>query len=340
MPAYIDQSFEQFQNHVHVSNLPIDVNAKRITDIFQQFGIIIKLYLKRRISKDSPISLPNPFVILVFEKKANVDKVLAGRPYFMNDNQLFVRRCLPITRRYPYEAYVNTNKILLRIPRENHDAILPDDNIIIDYLKAAGGKILRLEKFEDRTVLVEFDDYDPVDVCCLSRPHFINGQMIEIEKCRDEQQARRRAQFRQKSRSVSLKLSPTLTTADIDIQSYNTISPTPTVNIDEQVAQLRLTYSDMNNRLEDEHEQLVSSLKAEWEKIAKQRIRLQRLTLDYKQEQERLIEENQRWKKLYSECLQENLHIQTKGKQKLLDATEKYSITKRYYDQLIQDKNQ
>ncbi|CAF2604675.1 unnamed protein product [Rotaria sp. Silwood2] len=340
MPAYIDQSFEDFHNHVHVSNLPADVNAKRITDIFQQFGIIVKLYLKRRISRDSPISLPNPFVILIFEKRESVDKVLAGRPYFMNDNQLFVRRCLPITRRYPYEAYFNTNKILLRIPRENHNEILPDDNIIADYLKAAGGNVLRLERFEDKTVLVEFDDYDPVDICCLSRPHFINSQMIEIEKCRDEQQARRRAQFQQKSRSISLKPSPTITTADVDIQSCNTISPTPTLNTDEQVVQLRLTYSDMSNRLEDEHEQLVSSLKAEWEQIAKDRIRLQRLTLDYKQEQERLIEENRRWKKLYSECLQENLHIQSKDKQKLLDATEKYSTIKKYYDQLIQDKQQ
>ncbi|CAF3594168.1 unnamed protein product [Rotaria sp. Silwood1] len=340
MPAYIDQSFEQFYNHVHVSNLPVDVNAKRITDIFQQFGIIIKLYLKRRISRDSPISLPNPFVILIFERRESVDKIIAARPFFMNDNQLLVRRCLPITRRYPYEAYFNTDKILLRIPRENHNEILPDDKIIADYLKAAGGNILRLERFDDKTVLVEFDDYDPVDVCCLSRPHFINAQIIEIEKCRDEQQARRRAQIRQKSRPVSLKPSPTLTTADVDIQSCNTISPTPTLNTDEQVAQLRLTYCDMSNHLEDEHERLVSSLKAEWAQIAKERIRLQRLTLDYKQEQERLIEENRRLKKQHSECLQENLHIQSKDKQKLLDATEKYSTIKRYYEQLIQDKHE
>jgi hypothetical protein len=198
MPAYIDQSPEEFHHRIHIGNLPADVNAKRITELFGQFGIIVKLYLKRRISIDSPILLPNPFVILIFERQESIDKIMAGRPYFMNDHELFVRRCLPITRRYPYEAYVTANKILLRIPRENHDEILPDDNRIFDYLKAAGGKILRLERFEEKTVFVEFDDYDPVDVCCLSRPHFINNQMIEIEKCADEQQARRRAQFRQK----------------------------------------------------------------------------------------------------------------------------------------------
>jgi hypothetical protein len=198
MPAYIDQSLEEFHNRIHIGNLPADVNAKRIADLFGQFGIIVKLYLKRRISKDSPVALPNPFVILIFEREESIDKIMAGRPYFMNDNQLIVRRCLPITRRYPCEAHATTNKILIRIPRENHDEILPNDDIIADYLKVAGGEIIRLERFEEKTVFVEFNDYDPVDVCCLSRPHFINNQMIEIEKCGDEQQARRRAQFRQK----------------------------------------------------------------------------------------------------------------------------------------------
>jgi hypothetical protein len=88
--------------------------------------------------------------------------------------------------------------MLVRIPKENHDEILPNDEMIINYLKAAGGQIIRLERWEEKTVFIEFDDYDPVDVCCLSRPHFIANQIIEIEKCPDEQQARRRAQFQQK----------------------------------------------------------------------------------------------------------------------------------------------
>lgn len=198
MPAYIDQSFEDIQNRVSIGNLPVEVNAKQITDIFGQFGIIVHLYIKRRASKDSSILLANPYVILIFERQESIDKVMSGRPYFMNNNELTVRRCLPLTRRYPYEAYVITSKILVRIPRENHEEILPNDNIIADYLKAAGGEILRLERFEDKTVLVEFSDYDPVDICCLSRPHYLNNQLIEIEKCGDEQQARRRAEFRQK----------------------------------------------------------------------------------------------------------------------------------------------
>ncbi len=104
-----------------------------------------------------------------------------------------------------------------------------------------------------------------------------------------------------RSRSISLKPSPTLTT--VDVQSNSIISPTLTLNIDEQIAQLQLIYRDRTNRLENQHEQLVSSIKTEWEQTAKQRIRLQRLTLDYQQEQQRFTEENRRWKKLHSESI-------------------------------------
>lgn len=193
-----DQYFAECFNHVCVSNLPPDINARRIIDVFQEFGNIPKLYLKRRVSKYSPIFLTNPFVILIFERPESVNKVMANRPYFMDDHPLFVRRCLPMTGRYPYEKYFITNKILLRISRGHPDEVLPNDEVIRDYLKTAGGKILRLERFEEQTILVEFDDYDTVDICCMKQPHLINGQMIEIEKCRNEEQARHYARFRQK----------------------------------------------------------------------------------------------------------------------------------------------
>lgn len=142
-------------------------------------------------------------------------------------------------------------------------------------------------------------------------------------------------QFR--TRSVSLKSSPTST---VDIPTDNTISPTLTLNIDEQAEQLRLTYRDKTQHLEEEHERLVSSLKNEWEQIAKERIRLQRLTLDYQQEQNRLTEENRQWKKLYSESLKEKPHIQAEGERTLGEANKKYLRIKEYYDQLIQDSQQ
>ena len=198
MPAYIDQSTEYFQKCVNVGNLPANVARKQIIDLFGRFGVIVNLYFRRRATKDSDTLLANPSVIITFENQEIIDRIMAERPYFMNENELSVYRCLPITKRYPYERYAVTNQMLVRIPKENHEEILPNDEMIIDYLKAAGGRIIRFERWDEKTVFVEFDDYDPVDICCLSRPHSIANQMVEVEKCSDEEHARTQAQFRQK----------------------------------------------------------------------------------------------------------------------------------------------
>lgn len=200
MPAYIDQSCEQFRQQIYVGNLPFETNSKQMHLCFERFGSILNVYFRRRASKDSPIYLPNPSVVLTFEKEESVEQIMAERPHSLNGCLLFVRRCIPITRRYLYEAYVTVNQILIRISKEqqNQTATLPSNQIVENYLQLTGGHIVRLERLEERTILVEFDDYDPVDVCCLSRPHWIADQLIEIEKCYDEQRARRQAQFRQK----------------------------------------------------------------------------------------------------------------------------------------------
>ena len=92
----------------------------------------------------------------------------------------------------------------------------------------------------------------------------------------------------------------------------DTISPTPILSIDDQLTQLRLSYNDQTNRLEYEHEQLIASLSNEWKQKAKERICLQRLTLDYKQEFERITQENRKWKKIYSDSLKEKTNCSSR----------------------------
>jgi hypothetical protein len=117
----------------------------------------------------------------------------------------------------------------------------------------------------------------------------------------------------------------------------NTVSPIPILSIDDQLTQLRSTYNDITSRFEREHEQLLTSLLNQWKQTAKERIRLQRLTLDYQQEQELLTKENRKWKKLYSDSILEKPHVQTEGEQKLKEACEKTATAKAKYDQLIQN---
>jgi hypothetical protein len=57
----------------------------------------------------------------------------------------------------------------------------------------------------------------------------------------------------------------------------DTASPIPVLSIDDQMIQL------------------IGSLSDEWKQTAKERIRLQRLTLDYRQEFEQIGEENRKY---------------------------------------------
>ena len=127
--------------------------------------------------------------------------------------------------------------------------------------------------------------------------------------------------IRFRSCSVLRKISSPFNSVNGHQESHNTVSSTPTLNLDEQVNQLQSTYFVMMNHLEDEHLRNVSLLQAEWEQVVKECIRLQRLTLDYKQEQQQLIKENQQWKALCDECVQERLQIQCVDKANVHETT-------------------
>jgi len=182
--------FEPFRT-VCVSNLPSTISAKEITTFFEPFGKVVRLFLKRRVSKDSNVYVKNPRVYLIFEFSECVDQIMATRPIFMDNQKLFIRRCLPIDTKYRHEAFLTVRKLLIHTISETNDEILPDDKVIVDYFSSqVGGQIAFYERLTDKNVLIQYDDYDPVDLCCLLRPHFINNQEVEIEKCEDEEQIR------------------------------------------------------------------------------------------------------------------------------------------------------
>jgi RNA recognition motif-containing protein len=176
------QHVEQSLNYIRVGHLPYGITAKEITAFFQPFGTVKNLHLKRRVNKDSPIFLPNPFVILSFDNPECIDQIMAARPFFMGDCRLFIRRFIPITPKYPNEAFLTVKKILIRTQSEKDDEILPDDASIVEYLSRAGGNIEYFERLDNKTVLVQF----------------IKNQPVEIEKCSDEEQVRRQLEFQQK----------------------------------------------------------------------------------------------------------------------------------------------
>ena len=81
--------------------------------------------------------------------------------------------------------------------------------------------------------------------------------------------------------------------------------------LNERSAQLQLTYSKLTDRLEEEHEQQLNILTGHWRNVAKERLRLQRLTLDYQHESQRLTEQIHQWRTLEKENLREQAYLQS-----------------------------
>lgn len=290
MPRYIDQPIEEFYNKIYVGNLPSTINGKQLNNFFRRFGHVIQMKINRNPSKLS--------ATLKFEYRSSIDQLMANRPHFIDDQQIFVNRCLPITRRYPYEPFERLNRLVLRPSIDDKHRILPQNERIQNYFNEnIGGNLIQIERLDDETILIQFDDYDPVDLCCLLRPHFIDQQIIEVEKCSDEQQIRRQVQIRAKTRSLSKKLS----TPDVETQSNKTISPSLSVPIRHKILQIQNQYAEILDRCENEHEKRVNKLKTEWKTLAFQRIRFERLTFDYQDEFRYFQRENRQLKGQISE---------------------------------------
>ncbi|CAF1003071.1 unnamed protein product [Adineta ricciae] len=323
-----EQTAEELRHYVRIENLPYGIAAKDISMYFKPYDRFTRFYLKRRVAKDSQVLLTHPRVTVAYDNPDIVDEIMMNRPYQIGDCKLFLRRCLPISKKHPLEAFVTVRKMIIRTKTEHPHDILPDDMSIIEYLSPAGGKIEYFERLDDQTVLVQFDDYDPVDICCLSRPHFIGSQEIEMEKCLDEKLVRASIEKKQLNHASNI---------DTDSEAVSTTSPDPVLSIDDHIDQLRATYSQMTSDAEHHHQELVASLSAEWEQTAKERIRLERLAIDCKTECDRLENENRYYQKLYSESLREKPDVQNEGEAKLSDAYQKTRNAQQKYEKLLQN---
>lgn len=91
-------------------------------------------------------------------------------------------------------------------------------------------------------------------------------------------------------------MSKKLSTSDVETQSNKTISPSLSVPIRHKILQIQNQYAEILDRFENEHEKRVNELKTEWKTLAFQRIRFQRLTLDYQDEFRRIQKENRQLK--------------------------------------------
>ena len=341
MSDEIDRDAGQVKNILCVRKLPPNVSKREVINLFHDFGYIVNIYMKYRTGRDSPTLLPNPFAIIVFESVEVVDEIMMSRPFYMGDHELLLRRFLPKPFRTSARGNYLSKKVVVQVDHNRPDDVLPADDLIVAYLRGLGGHIEFFERLDDQTIFVQFDDYDPVDYSYVIQPHFIGEQPIVIERCIDEETIREKVALRKKYkdqlqyhfflslfvfRAQNMLTHPMQSSVHSEFQP--SISPVPVLSLEEQKNKLVSQFNETTRQCEQLHEQTVDSLRLEWQSIAKERICLQRLTLDLEQERDRLLAENRNWQKLYSDSLQEKPKVQTNGERRLQEINDKINSVK------------
>jgi len=147
---------------------------------YEQFGALSDC----KIQVDKQTQKSRGFAFVKFVKASMVDEAMSSRPHEIKGITLEPRRSAP--REYaqkPESRYV-CKQIFV--------GNLKDDKISEDALKEYFSNYGVVEKVDipllkdsDKRrgfAVLDFDDYDPVDVCCFKRTHFIEGARVEVSK--------------------------------------------------------------------------------------------------------------------------------------------------------------
>lgn len=172
-----DKEYHDPETIITVWNLPQNVRARDINDVFEKFGIVKNLSLKRRTAKHSTFLLKNPYVVLVFNDSTIVDEIMRSRPFTICNANVFVRRYTPRMQRDLSKSIRTPVNIVVTPELVGGDIQLPGNTSMREYFSRFG-KIERLERVDQYHAFIEFSDYDSVDVCTYQKSHEIEKQPI------------------------------------------------------------------------------------------------------------------------------------------------------------------
>ena len=173
-----------------VEKLPQNVTKTEIYKLFEEFGRVLDVSLTS-VVVDSSTILPSSNATLYFETVEIINNIMAHRPFYMYDNEIFLRRFIPQSLDRGNQSQHMTNRIMVTTSSDNPVEILPGNSFIKNYLSQFGGSIENYERLSDKIAYVQFLDYDTVDLITLSQSqHFIDSQRIFLDRYFDDSEIR------------------------------------------------------------------------------------------------------------------------------------------------------
>uniref|UniRef100_A0AC34GVJ2 RRM domain-containing protein n=1 Tax=Panagrolaimus sp. ES5 TaxID=591445 RepID=A0AC34GVJ2_9BILA len=169
---------EQYRK-LFVGGLSLQMTEEDLRTFYSQFGTITDCV----VMKDPHTRRSRGFGFVTFTSMDEIDKAMNARPHVIHDKTIDPKRAVPREASQKNEANMSTKRLYVSGVRDDHT-----EKDFEDYFSKYGG-IEKVEIIKDKSTgkyrgfaFISFDDYDPVDKCCLERQHMILNHRCDVKK--------------------------------------------------------------------------------------------------------------------------------------------------------------
>uniref|UniRef100_A0A914YJ72 RRM domain-containing protein n=1 Tax=Panagrolaimus superbus TaxID=310955 RepID=A0A914YJ72_9BILA len=169
---------EQYRK-LFVGGLSLQMTEEDLRAFYSQYGNITDCV----VMKDPHTRRSRGFGFVTFTSMDEIDKAMNARPHVIQDKTIDPKRAVPREASQKNEANMSTKRLYVSGVRDDHN-----EKAFEEYFSKYGG-VDKVEIIKDKSTgkyrgfaFISFDDYDPVDKCCLERQHMILNHRCDVKK--------------------------------------------------------------------------------------------------------------------------------------------------------------
>lgn len=177
-----------------VGNLSYKTTEDELRKFYEKYGVVENCFISRekqtkkegesRTPAEAPLGRSKGYGFVTYIKSVSVDEAMSNRPHEIDERKVEPHRACPKEYAAKPESHHTCNEIFVG----NLKDILGEEELKEHFSQY--GNIVKIELAKDRKdptkrkpfAFISFDDYDPVDICCHKKYHYIKGNKLDVTK--------------------------------------------------------------------------------------------------------------------------------------------------------------
>jgi heterogeneous nuclear ribonucleoprotein A1/A3 len=163
-----------------IGNLNYKTTEEELKKFYEKYGVVENCF----ISREKQTKKSKGYGFVTFIKPVSVDEAMSNRPHEIDERKVEPHRAAPKEYAAKPESHHTCNEIFIGNMKES----LVEEDLKEHFSQY--GTIVKVELAKDRKdptkrkpfAFIGFDDYDPVDICCHKKYHYIKGIRLDVTK--------------------------------------------------------------------------------------------------------------------------------------------------------------